>query len=332
MQRSMRDFNRDHADRFREARLLVRNEFTGLDGHAQYFNAFSRLLKLDPLGRVPMLGTDQRDLFVPVLRRAIVERCFGRPAQVLDVGCGDGTTFSLFSDVIPPGSAIDAFDPNPAYVEQFKARIGADRRLQLRLCATGAFGDEGLGLAEAYDLITAIHVIYFFEDLRGALVEIYRRLAPGGLAFVVFADELEAYTGRCLHAWLQHRGERDAWHREAEACQARLDMFAEAPAGPSALEALLDAACPGSTVRVEARRQPSRLYGHSLADMLAFANLTGLVDHEDVAKFDVAADLLETAPETVGFRIEDEPGQVRYGMFSVTQPQVAVLIRKLAGD
>ena len=50
---------------FDEALDLVRNEFEGLDLHRQYRNAFARLLKPDPLGRVLMMGTDQRDMFVP---------------------------------------------------------------------------------------------------------------------------------------------------------------------------------------------------------------------------------------------------------------------------
>ena len=53
------------ASQFDEARELVRNEFHGLDTHRQYRNAFARLLKPDPLGRVLMMGTDQRDMFAP---------------------------------------------------------------------------------------------------------------------------------------------------------------------------------------------------------------------------------------------------------------------------
>ena len=56
---------------FDEALELVRNEFEGLDTHRQYRNAFARLSKPDPLGRGLMMGTDQRDMFVPELRRAI---------------------------------------------------------------------------------------------------------------------------------------------------------------------------------------------------------------------------------------------------------------------
>jgi hypothetical protein len=63
------------AAQFDEAIELVRNEFEGLDPHRQYRNAFARLLKPDPLGRVLMMGTDQRDMFVPELRRTIESRC-----------------------------------------------------------------------------------------------------------------------------------------------------------------------------------------------------------------------------------------------------------------
>ena len=59
------------APQFDEAIELVRNEFEGLDPHRQYRNAFARLVKPDPLGRVLMMGTDQRDMFVPELRRTI---------------------------------------------------------------------------------------------------------------------------------------------------------------------------------------------------------------------------------------------------------------------
>ena len=63
-----REQTRRLAARFDEAMDTIANEFTALDTHQQYRNAFSRLLKWDPLGRVLMLGTDQRDLFAPELR------------------------------------------------------------------------------------------------------------------------------------------------------------------------------------------------------------------------------------------------------------------------
>ena len=69
---------------FDEALELVGNEFEGLEPHRQYRNAFARVLKPDPLGRVLMMGTDQRDMFVPELRRAI-EDCVPRDGHIFDL-------------------------------------------------------------------------------------------------------------------------------------------------------------------------------------------------------------------------------------------------------
>jgi hypothetical protein len=102
--------------RLDEALELVRNEFTGLDLERQYRNAFARLLKPDPLGRVLMLGTDQRDLFIPVLRSIVVDRV---PAggHLLDLGAGDGQTFSLLADAVPAGTTVSFEEPNPHYFD-----------------------------------------------------------------------------------------------------------------------------------------------------------------------------------------------------------------------
>jgi SAM-dependent methyltransferase len=318
-------FLRHNADRVREAKLLVRNEFTGLDAHEQYFNAFSRLLKQDPLGRVPMLGTDQRDLFIPVIRSAIAEG-FERAGHVLDVGCGDGQTFSLFADAIPVGSSVDAFDPNPDYVEQFKKRVTHGRRFVLRHCETAGVGKAGalekaIGKERGYELITVIHSLYFFDNLEDTLVDITTRLAPGGAAVFVFADELKAYTGLCVRGWLDRTGNRAGSAAHEKACRARLAVFAAASGG---LEARLGEY--GIGVRVTVDRQPSRLYGHTLADIIALSNLTGLSEAPDLQKFGIAANLVEKAPEAIGLRIETEGP--RAGMFSVSQPQVVVTVRR----
>jgi len=103
---------RELAPRFDEAVALVRNEFEGLDAHRQYRNAFARLLKQDPLGRVLMMGTDQRDLLVPELRR-VTEQCVPSGGHILDLGAGDGQTFALVADSVPYGTRVSIEEPNP---------------------------------------------------------------------------------------------------------------------------------------------------------------------------------------------------------------------------
>ena len=47
-----------------------------------------------------MMGTDQRDLFVPLLRRAV--RGVPPPkAIIFDFGAGDGQTFAYIADAVP---------------------------------------------------------------------------------------------------------------------------------------------------------------------------------------------------------------------------------------
>src|SRR4051812_25075944 len=93
------------APQFDDALELVRNEFEGLDLHRQYRNAFGRLLKPDPLGRVLMMGTDQRDMFVPELRR-VIETSVPKDAHISDFGAGDGQTFALVADSVPEGTRV----------------------------------------------------------------------------------------------------------------------------------------------------------------------------------------------------------------------------------
>jgi hypothetical protein len=105
----------DLAPHWDEALELVRNEFAGLDLHRQYRNAFARLLKPDPLGWVLMMGTDQRDMFVPELRR-VIEACVPRDGHLFDFGAGDGQTFALVAAAVPKGTRVSIEEPNTDYL------------------------------------------------------------------------------------------------------------------------------------------------------------------------------------------------------------------------
>lgn len=312
-------------DPFRDARLMVANEFRGLDTHDQYYNAFARLLKRDPLGRVAMLGTDQRDQFVPVLRRLIAEGGTA-PRRILDIGCGDGQTFALIADTVPEGSTIDLVDPNEDYLRAYADRIatmpnitlGAAHALPFVPDTDGSFYSPALD--RGYDLILAIHALYFFADLDACLADIGARLAPGGTAIMVFADESVSYTGLGYRAFLRSGGQDDLAQAHADLCAQRLALLRGSAGAPPAVAARWQG-------DVSVHPQPTRLYGHSLSDLIALGNIAGLSLYEDIAKFEVIADLLERAPMDPDLRIESEDGP-RKGMLSVTQPQIICAVTK----
>ena len=99
-------------------------------------------------------------------------------------------------------------------------------------------------------------------------------------------------------------------------------MLAPVEEGGGRLAEALRAA--GINVEVCAVRQPSRLYGHSLADLIA---LGGLVSTSGSLQFEAAAKTLRDRSEEIDLRIETEGP--RMGMWSVTQPQWVTQVRRI---
>lgn len=319
---------RELAPRFDEALELVRNEFESLDSHRQYRNAFARLLKADPLGRVLMMGTDQRDLFIPELRRTI-ETCVPRGGHIFDFGAGDGQTFALVATAVPEGTRVSIEEPNPDYVADYTTFLGTQGHLRPGMALAASFDeiDAAAGRAGAplpadgsVDLGLALHMIFFLADLPAGLTRMVRFLKPGGALFTVVADETDGYTGLVLKAFIEAGGDTGNNERHLAAIAERRRLL-----GDGGILEVLRAS--GALAELDAVRQQSRLYGHSLADLIALSTISVLSEVEGVAKFEVAANLLRRTPEAVDLRIEDDGP--RTGMWSVTQPQWISVVRRL---
>ena len=329
-----REFVAKYAARFDDALEIAKNEFGSLDADAQYTNAFARLLKWDPLERVAMLGTDQRELFVPVLKDLIrtQRRAAAAAFSFFDIGCGDGQTFALAADEFPDGATGVFLDPNAYYLSQYEAAIRAQGRLRLgkSICApfladTAVEAPHGSG---GFDLILAIHALYYFDDLGASLARIYQLLKPGGAAFIVFADEKTAYTGQALRA-CHHAAGDTVWLAAFDGiCDLRRRLLLHGPDGQAELQKRLDDRFPESRAVLRAAVQASRLFGHTLTDIVALSLISGLDRVETPAKFDAVVDLIRTQPEAIGLRIEEGGQPAREGMLSVIQPQVVVELRR----
>ena len=67
------------------------------------------------------------------------------------------------------------------------------------------------------------------------------------------------------------------------------------------------------------------MYGHTLADLLALANISVLTGHTDKRKFESVVKTLRDRHEEVDLRIETEGP--RTGTWSVVQPQWVTQVR-----
>ena len=324
-----RDFVAAHEARFDDALEIVKNEFKALDADAQYTNAFARLLKWDPLERVAMLGTDQRELFVPVLKNLIRTQrgAASVPFRFFDIGCGDGQTFALVADEFPDGAAGTILDCNAYYLSQYEAAMRAAGRWQLAKSICAPFSPD-TAVDGGFDLILAIHVLYYFDDLRASLTRIYELLKPGGAAFIVFADEKTAYTGHALRACHRATGDAAFLARFDEICDLRRRLLLPGVAGAAEIQTHLDEQFPQSRAQLTGAVQASRLYGHTLVDILALCLISGLDRVATLAKFDAVMDLIRTRPEAIGLRIERGGNPARDGMLSVVQSQVVIELRR----
>ena len=323
---------RDLAPQLDDALKIVCNEFDGLDAHRGYHNAFARALKPDPLGRVLMLGTDQRDLFVPLLRRTVAEQV---PAggQIFDIGAGDGQTFGYIADAVPAGTTVSIAEPNPAYLAAYQGFLERQPNLRggiaalaglddLDGAATGTLGD--LPEPSSVDVALGLHMIYFATDVARSLRAILRFLKPGGVYVNVVTDETTAFNGAVLRSFVESGGDTGNNDRCFAAMDERRRLLApEAEGGGGLAQA---AAAAGIEVEVDAVRQASRMYGHSLVDLLALANISVLNGQDGTRKFESAAKVLRDRPEEVDLRIETEGP--RTGMWSVVQPQWVTRVRR----
>jgi len=173
----------------------------------------------------------------------------------------------------------------------------------------------------------ALQMLFFVADLERGLARMARFLSANGALFIVLADESEGYTGRALRAFIDAGGDTGAAENHLAAIDERRRLLDPRQDGGSLL-GCLRRDLPDRRHRVAIVRQPSRLYGHTLADVIALSAITVLGTIEGVEKFASVRCLLEERPEEVDLRIEDDGP--RAGMLSVTQPQWVVRLERSA--
>jgi len=269
---------------------------------------------------------------VPELRRAI-QASVPNDGHIFDFGAGDGQTFALVADSVPQGTRISLEEPNPEYLANYCAFLKTRTHLRPGMALAAEFdaldaaaerSGEKLPSDGSIDLALALHMIYFVNDLASSVTRMVRFLKSGGVLFVVVTDETVGYTGLALKSFIERGGETGDNARHLSVIAERRRLLGAPAEGGGAIADVLGAV--GNPVEIDVCRQPSRLYGHNLADLIALSSIALLASVEGLEKFEAAAALLRHDPEAVDLRIEDDGP--RNGMWSVTQPQWVAALRR----
>jgi SAM-dependent methyltransferase len=151
------------------------------------------------------------------------------PPRVLDLGCGSG---NLTRRLLECGARVLAADVSPEFLTQVDRRFGPTGRVEtLRLNGTDlANVPDG-----ALDAACAYSVLHHIPDYLGAVDELCRVVAPGGIVFLdhevneTFWDKEGCYwallrAGAAAKVARQNRWNgRDWWHPEAKRWQRYLE-------------------------------------------------------------------------------------------------------------
>lgn len=166
--------------------------------------------------------SDQRDRLADWLCQHLLAR--EGDVRVLSVGCGDGQLDAVLATAAATGDrdvVYDGLDPHPPSAGAFLARVGA---------IDGVTASAGVGRAESlvsggYDIVLAVHSLYYVTDLSETVEQLCDALLPGGELVIALAPRAEL---NALAATLAPpvEGHRQWWAADLDAALDALDGLA----------------------------------------------------------------------------------------------------------
>jgi len=337
---------RKHASDFHVYEQQLALELAGLSGLQINDLTFARLTKPDPLRLfgsdcagegVLMLGTDQRDMLVPKLAETLLVLPSG--GYVLDIGSGDGQTTSCALEGRSELLCLVPVDPMEDSLQRYQDvfRTGHPKISVPRVIASGidelieAQSVDPGTLPESFDAVICVHSIYFSSNAPGFLSFALDRLRPGGKVLLVFAEGLGRFTGAMTLGYLDKYGlDPEGKERKTRTALDQMIGLANGPLSRSDCQASLQKALERNDFRVaEVLTQPTRIYGHDLGDMIAFAfiNKLPMIDQNLTRQIAYVSERLQESPDVFDLRVHVTGPRAR--MFSLSQPQLFLAVEKL---
>jgi SAM-dependent methyltransferase len=272
-----------------------------------------------------VLGNSQREDFLPFLH--VLLQQVPPAAHILDVGGGAGDIVDLALERVK-GATVHVEEPNEALLEIYRQRLWA--RASLKCGTLHAVPVERLplplssgGTEILCDVVLAIHMLYFVDDLVGTLRALYGALRPGGVLFVVIADQLVSTTGRAGRFHYARIGDDSRVHKLDECWALREELL-----GQAGIARLLD---PESPPMVEVHRTESWLFGRDADDVVAMGLAGELLSADDemfdLRKLGSCRAFLAEHGDTVQFGVEHRTIPQK-GWHRAAQPQIVTVIRR----
>ncbi len=306
--------------------MTLEDEFRDYTNKQAYEAVFARRMMLrEHPDSTQVLGNSQREAFLPFLHALLKQ--VPTAAHILDVGGGAGDIVDLALERVE-GATIHVEEPNEALLENYRQRLSAHASLK---CGTlhpvpverlplplSSGGTETL-----CDAVLAIHMLYFVDDLVDTLRALYGSLRPGGVLFVVIADQLVSTTGRAGRFYYARIGDESRVHKLDECWALREELL-----GQAGIASLLD---PESPPMVEVHRTESWLFGRDPDDVVAMCLSGELLSADDemfdLRKLESCRAFLDEHGDTVQFGVEDRPIPQK-GWHRAVQPQIVTVIRR----
>jgi SAM-dependent methyltransferase len=284
-----------------------------------------------------MLGTDQRDMLVPKLAETLMVLPSG--GYVLDIGSGNGQTTSYALEKRSEPLCLVPVDPMEDSLQRYQdlfqtchSKISVPRVIASgidKLIETH-IADPGI-LPEYFHAVVSVHSIYFSSNAPGFLSFALDRLHPGGKLLLVFAEGLGRFTGAMTLGYLDKYGlDPEGKERRSQSALDQMIGLANGTVSRSDCQASLQKALARNDLRVaEVLRQPTRIYGHDLGDMIAFAfiNKLPMIDQNLTRQIAYVSERLQESPDVFDLRIHVSGPRAR--MFSLAQPQLFLAVEKL---
>ena len=304
--------------------MTLEDEFRDYTNKQAYEAVFARRMMLrEHANDTRVLGNSQREGFLPFLHALLKDVPAG--AHILDAGGGPGDNVDLALDRVE-GATVHVEEPNEALLEIYRQRLSSHPSLE---CGTLhpvpverlAFPVRSGGREICFDVVLAIHMLYFVDDLAATLRALYGTLRPDGVLFVTIADQLVSTTGRAGRFHYARIGDE----RRVRELEERWALR-EALLGRGDIASLLD---PPPTVEVH--RTESWLFGRDPDDVVAMCLAGELLSADDetfdLRKLESCRAFLSEHGDTVRFGVEDRPIPQR-GWYRALQPQIVTVIRR----